>query len=174
MGLNLSEESDLNRACFSKEKCVFISHKKEDENAAIAIGKYLTDVAKINIYLDIKDCVLQEAVSTNNDEKIVNSIHTGLALSSHLLCLISEKTRLSWWVPYEIGYAEKSGIEIASLQLKSVDDVPSYLKTQKVLVNTDDFIKHISTIDHYGSVFYKLKYPILSSSDKSLLVDYIR
>ena len=91
-------------------KCVFISHKKEDAAAAESIGKYLTDVVGVNIYLDSKDLVLQEAVSTDNDKKIVESIKRGLACSTHLLCVTSEKTRLSWWVPYEIGIADDSGV----------------------------------------------------------------
>lgn len=53
---------------FTWEKhCVFISYKKEDEEAAIVIGVYLTDIVRINIYLDTKDCILKEAVGADND-----------------------------------------------------------------------------------------------------------
>lgn len=38
-----------------KSKCVFISHKKEDAKAAVAIGEYFTKVKAINIYLDQDD-----------------------------------------------------------------------------------------------------------------------
>lgn len=57
-------------------------------------------MADVNIYLDTNDCELKEAVSSANDKKIVDSIKTGLQYSSHLLCLISDKTKLSWGVPY--------------------------------------------------------------------------
>ena len=68
MGINLAIASNLDRSLFnygvrdSRRKCIFISHKKEDEEAAIAIGDYLTKIANVNIYLDVKDCILQEAV----------------------------------------------------------------------------------------------------------------
>lgn len=174
MGVNFATASDLERVCFSKQSnCVFISHKKEDENAAITIGQYLTDIVDINIYLDIKDCTLQEAVSTENDAKIVNSIQKGLDVSSHLLCLISDKTKLSWWVPYEIGYATKAGIDIASLQLKTVDDIPSYLKTNNVITSIDDFNKYIKHVLPYNGLFSDFTSDNTDSSTSTLL-KYIR
>lgn len=79
-----------------KGKCVFISHKKEDERAAKAIGDYLMEKVGVDIYLDLYDVELQEAVSVDNDRKIVESIERGIATSSHLRCLVSHQTRLSW------------------------------------------------------------------------------
>lgn len=38
----------------SKEHCIFLSHKKEDKEACLEIGKYLED-AGIDCYLDIFD-----------------------------------------------------------------------------------------------------------------------
>lgn len=123
----------MGRCVFShgKKRCVFISHKKEDEEAAIAIGAYLTDIVGVNIYLDTKDCILKEAVSADNDQLIVESIKRGLVYSSDLLCLKSDKTRLSWSVPYEIGFVDKQEIDIAALNLKDIEDIPSYLKTKR-------------------------------------------
>lgn len=142
---NLAEKSgDISLS--SNEKCVFISHKKEDENVAKKIGDFLMKEVGVNIYLDTQDCELKEAVSENNDKKIVKSIKTGLECSTHLLCLISDKTRLSWWVPYEIGYAEKKEIDIASLKLKTIneDDIPSFLKVKNVLYDRNDFNEYVS------------------------------
>ena len=83
----------------------------------------------------------------------MDSINDGLSVSTHLLCLISEKTRLSWWVPYEIGIASSKKMPIASLKLKSIDDVPSFLKTETVLNNIPEFLttqKHLNLT----AVFY--------------------
>lgn len=175
MGTNVASSEGLPRLLFShsEKQCIFISHKKEDESAAVAIGKYLTDIADINIYLDLNDCELREAVSRDNDEKIVNSIMTGLGYSTHLLCLISDKTRLSWWVPYEIGFSAKKEMSITSLKLKTIDDIPSYLKINKVLYNVDDFMRYASEFSKYGTLFSEQKYEALSSRDNSLLKQYI-
>ena len=94
--------------------CVFISHKKEDQHIAVQLGQFLTEKLGVDIYLDVFDVDLQEAVSKENDAKIVSSITQGIKLSDILLCIISDKTRLSWWVPYEIGVADTSGMPACS------------------------------------------------------------
>ena len=175
MGCNLANAEAWERCVFShgKKRCVFISHKKEDEEAAIAIGAYLTDIVGVNIYLDTKDCILKEAVSADNDQLIVESIKRGLVCSSDLLCLISDKTRLSWWVPYEIGFADKKKIDVAVLKLKELQEIPSYIKIKKTLLNTDDFLRYVSRFEPYGSVFEDKNYEKFSSFDNSILLKYI-
>jgi hypothetical protein len=175
MGCNLANVEAWERCVFTYEKkhCVFISHKKEDEDAAIAIGKYLTDTVGVNIYLDTQDCVLEEAVSSENDQLIVDSIKRGLACSSDLLCLISDKTKLSWWVPYEIGYADKQSMNIAVLKLKDIEDIPSYLKIKKTLLNTEDFLQYVSQLGPYGSIMAKEDYSRFSKCDNKVLTEYI-
>jgi len=155
------------------KRCVFISHKKEDEDAAIAIGSYLTDVVGINIYLDVKDCILSEAVSAENDQKIVESIKRGLDYSTHLLCLISDKTKLSWWVPYEIGYADRQSIDVSVLKLKDVDDIPSYLKIKRTLYNKEDFLRYISALGPYGSLFAEKGYRYFSARNDGILDNHL-
>lgn len=175
MGGNLAKAAAWERSLFSYEKkrCVFISHKKEDQDAAIAIGSYLTDTVGVNIYLDIQDCVLEEAVSSENDQLIVESIKRGLACSSDLLCLISDKTKLSWWVPYEIGFADKQSINIAVLKLKDIEDIPSYLKIKKTLLNTEDFLQYVSQLGPYGAIMAEEDYLRFSKCDNKVLTEYI-
>ena len=172
---NLANVTDLERAVFSHtdSTCVFISHKKEDEEAAKAIGNYLTENVGVSIYLDTEDCVLQEAVSTENDRKIVESIQKGLSCSTHLLCLISDKTKLSWWVPYEIGYADKQQINVAVLKLKDVEDVPSYVKIKNTLINIEEFLRYASELGPYGGIFHKEDFARLSGNNNELLFKYI-
>ena len=172
---NLATLGELERHLFicKDNRCVFISHKKEDEAAAIAIGSYLTDVVGINIYLDIKDCMLQDATDEENNQKIVDSVQKGLSLSSHLLCLISDKTKLSWWVPYEIGFADKQNTDVTILKLKDIDDVPSYIKIKKTLYNLDDFLQYVSNLGKYGFLFKDEHYNHFSRCDNSILTNYI-
>lgn len=134
--------------------CVFISHKKEDQHIAVQLGQFLTKKLGVDIYLDIFDVDLQEAVSAENDAKIVSSITQGIKLSDILLCIISDKTRLSWWVPYEIGVADTYGIKIASIKTKQIDDFPSFLKTQKTINNLSELIEFILKNKKLGFLFY--------------------
>lgn len=174
-GCNLAKRESWERSVFTRsgDCCVFISHKKEDEDVAIDIGSYLTDIVGVNIYLDTQDCILKEAVSAENDQKIVDTIQKGLDCSTHLLCLISDQTKLSWWVPYEIGFADKKKIDVAVLKLKELQEIPSYIKIKKTLLNTDDFLRYVSRFGPYGSVFEDKNYEKFSSFDNSILLKYI-
>ena len=153
-----------------KGNCVFISHKKEDERAAKAIGDYLMKQVGVDIYLDLYDVELKEAVSVDNDRKIVESIKTGIVTSSHLLCLVSHQTRLSWWVPYEVGVAGEHSKEIATLKLKGITDIPSFLKTEKVLNTIQEFFDYTKTLGRYGGLF---SMRVLKQDDKTTLCSYI-
>lgn len=138
----------------SEKTCVFISHKKEDQHIAIELGDFLTKQLGVDIYLDVFDPELKEAVSVENDAKIVASIISGLKLSNVLLCIISDKTRLSWWVPYEIGIADNSEMKIASIRTKEIDDFPSFLKTKLTINNLSELVDFILKNRKYGALFY--------------------
>lgn len=176
-GVNIAEYTTGQRLIYensqSKGYCVFLSHKKEDKKAAIAIGQYLTDVVGVNIYLDINDAELQEATREANDKKIVESIKKGLNASTHLLCLISESTKLSWWVPYEIGLADAKEKDIASMKLKGIEDVPSYLKIHKTLYNVEEFLRYASKLEPLAAYFESSNFQKLSNSDISQLKLYV-
>ena len=151
-------------------KCVFISHKKEDEESAKAIGDYLMNQVGVDIYLDLYDIELKEAVSVENDRKIVESIKRGIGISTHLLCLVSDKTRLSWWVPYEIGIAGEHNKDITTLKLKGVEEIPSFLKTERVLRSVQDFFDYTRYLEKYGGL---LSDRDLTTKDKIKLNRYI-
>lgn len=85
--------------------CVFISHKDANTLAAIEIGNHIMQDLGLDIYLDIYDKALQRADNEGDLEGIVASIQKGIGFASHLLCVISDKTKDSWWIPYEIGFA---------------------------------------------------------------------
>ncbi|MEY8237222.1 TIR domain-containing protein [Lachnospiraceae bacterium 66-29] len=128
--------------------------------------------AGMNIYLDILDCVLQEAVSIENDKKIVESIQKGISCSDALLCIVSDKTKLSWWVPYEIGIAEYSNLHIGSIKLSKTADFPSFLKTQKTINSMSSFLDFISNIHDYGPVFSKFVRNDMETLNYTVLNEY--
>ena len=154
------------------DNCVFISHQKADKEAALEIGKFLMDVVGVHIYLDVIDESLQKATRVENDELIVESVKKGLKYSTHLLCLISNKTRLSWWVPYEIGIADNKNLNIASLKLNTTDNIPSFLKIHPYFYSTEEFIRYAVSYTRYETFSYDRVYPRLFSN-ANMLKKYI-
>ena len=144
---SFSEFAELNN---SASKCVFLSLKSEDKETAIRIGNYILE-AGIDIYLDKNDAGLQGAVKNGDDENIVKYIEKGIQASTHMMCIISQATQISWWVPYEIGFAKKSGKAISSLKLKGISNLPSYLKIVRQLNNIKMLNQYLEEIS-YGVI----------------------
>ena len=158
------KEKSLFRIINDGKKCVFISHKKEDEHIAKVLGEFIEKSFNFDIYLDILDTDLREAVSVENDKKIVESIIRGLKCSNILLCIISDKTKLSWWVPYEIGMADNLGLKIASIRVKTIDDLPSFLKVKETLDDINELVEFLLKNRRYGALFY-------SKEDKNNIIE---
>ena len=126
------------------------------------------EIVGVNIYLDILDDNLQTATQIDNDVLIVDSIKKGFGCSTHLLCLISDKTRLSWRVPYEIGIADNKNLSIASLKLKSIDDVPSFLKIHPTFYNIEEFVQNAVSYTPFGTLFFDRDYKRISANTEIL------
>ena len=116
-----------------KKACIFISHISVDEKIAINIGEYIMKNADFDIYLDVYDINLREAVEKSDAKKITGFIEKGINECTHILCLVSSDILQSWWVPYEIGFAKKGSKGIATLILKNTTSLPSYLTIETVL-----------------------------------------
>ena len=93
--------------------CVFISHKSSDMDAAEAVARYLM-LNNIDVYLDKKDSDLQKKTKEKDAQGIVDSIEKALKCSTHILILVSDQTKESWWVPYEVGYSKKGKKKICT------------------------------------------------------------
>lgn len=126
--------------------CFFISHKNEDVDAAIELGNHIMNDFGYNIYLDIYDNSLQEADKNNDVDAIVESIHKGLNYSTHLLCVVTDKSKESWWIPYEIGYAQAKEKKTASIKLKASEYLPTFLRA-----NDSKIFYTIKELDGYLS-----------------------
>ena len=150
-----------------KPVCVFISHKSCDKRAAEYIARYIRSILRMDVYLDKWDILLQNATSSKDDNDIVKCIHKGLNVSTHLLCLLSEETENSWWVPYEIGYANKSRLSIATVKLADVMEVPSYLKINTYIQTAKELSVWIDRLPVYGSL-------LESTQHSSLLEEKLR
>lgn len=173
-GINRAEVHDeIQKLLFENEVrnsdkdgvCVFISHRSTDKKEATTIANYIKDCG-IDVYIDVDDEGLQIATIKEDPQEIVDFIHRGILQSTHILVLISDDTRKSWWVPYEIGYGEKSCKQIATMMLEQaeVDSFPDYLKIVKRIFSISDFLDYIKRLkrcqSRYGGVF-EGNHPIL-------------
>ena len=92
------------------------------------------------------DETLQLADQNNDVETIVKSIHKGLKYSTHLLCVVTEKSKESWWIPYEIGFAQANNKKTSSIKLKRAVYLPTYLRA-----NGSEVFHTIKELDAYLS-----------------------
>lgn len=140
---NIAFESASN---LDSKPCIFLSHISVDKSSVIEIGNYIMKKGGIDIYLDINDSELQEAVKNNDPYGITKFIECGLQKSTHIMCLYTENTVRSWWVPYEIGYGKKSNAEVSSLKLKGEVELPAYLEIGEVLLGTKSLNEYLKKI----------------------------
>jgi hypothetical protein len=115
---------------------IFISHKKED---SIPAGYICNELRKLNVnaYLDIMegDLLLE-------GEKLTNHIKEKLNSCTDLLVVMSDKTKESWWVPFEIGMAAQKDFPIVSYLINNVK-LPDYLSYWPTLRKTTDLWKYV-------------------------------
>jgi len=136
-GVNLAlfESRTTTKAATSARPCIFLSHLSADKSAVRAIGNYITQQGDIDIYLDVYDQALQDAVQNYDAAGITAFIERGLSLSTHIMCIISSDIARSWWVPYELGFAKSIGKHLSSLKLKDVT-LPAYLEISEIIHGT--------------------------------------
>jgi len=85
---------------------IFISHKKEDEEKALKLEKFLKE-KDIDCYVDVLDSTI---TATNVTERIVKNLRD----ANHLIVIFSEHTVKSMWVPFELGvsFERNNGIGV--------------------------------------------------------------
>ena len=116
---------------------VFISHSRLDKEKERVFDR-ASEASNIDYYFDENDEELQIADEQNNHLKVVGCIENGIEMCSHLLGIITENTKDSWWVPYEIGSANGRGRECAHVIDKEVNKLPSYIKAAPLITNRAD------------------------------------
>lgn len=119
---------------------VFISHKKEDSLLALSIQNAFSKYG-ISSYLDVLDSDIDAG-----GKELTEHIKKNLNSCTDIIVVISEKTKSSWWVPFEIGMSAQIDMPTASFlatevilpsylsywpRLKSVGDIPKYITVRK-------------------------------------------
>jgi hypothetical protein len=148
-GLNraLLENRRLAKASTSLgQPCVFLSHISVDKPAVEQIADYITQYGDIDIYFDVNDDDLQRAAKSGNAAAVTEFIERGLSNCTHILCLVSASTVLSWWVPYELGFGKKSGKPLATLKLQDAVDLPAYLEISEIIPGTKSLNYYLTRV----------------------------
>lgn len=120
---------------------VFISHKSKDMELAEKIGNILQDNA-FEIYLDKYDPLIKES------SDIAKRIESKIRSSTDLLVLITENTKESWWVPFEIGLSTAHDIRIASLVFENAPRLPSFIRKWPLIDNEEKFNIYLQELDN--------------------------
>ncbi|GGK21600.1 TIR domain-containing protein [Pseudomonas koreensis] len=142
---------------------VFISYRHMDRPQAMAINSRLIQ-ANIKTYLDVLD---PESQTTDD---ITGVITRNITECTHLLAVVSEKTALSWWVPFEIGEATISNRRICSFRTGPAQ-LPLYLDKWPKL-STDNDLNFF--IDAYREEQSRRRSLTLDSSNESFSGTYKR
>lgn len=105
---------------------VFISHKSEDMELADECANILKEKG-FDIYLDKYDPYINES------QDRAKRIEAKIELSTDLLVIITENTKSSWWVPFEIGLSTANDIRIVSLVCKNAPELPSFIRKWPII-----------------------------------------
>lgn len=117
---------------------VFISHKKEDSAIATEIYKAFSNHG-ISSYLDVMDSSI-----SGGGKELTDHIKKNLNSCTDIIVVMSESTKLSWWVPFEVGMSAQVNMPTVSF-LKSEVSLPSYLSYWPRLRTISDIDKYITT-----------------------------
>ena len=87
---------------------IFISHKLEDAATANLIAKELQEI-KVECYLDLLDNSI-----TENGKALTDHIRANLNDCTDIIVVMSNITRFSQWVPFEVGMAAQKDMPTAN------------------------------------------------------------
>ena len=116
---------------------VFISHKKEDSLEARRI-KLELDILGVEAYLDLLDSSI-----IGGGKSLTDHIKSQLNQCSDIIVVMSEATKNSWWVPFEIGMAAQIDMPTASYLTSSVK-LPDYLEYWPRLKSVSDVATYVA------------------------------
>ena len=115
----------------------FISHKQEDAYTALQIENELKKLG-IQAYLDVLDSMV-----TSNGREMTQHIKEKINDCTDIIVIISERTRASQWVPFEVGIAAQRDLPTATF-LQADVVLPEFLEYWPRLKYTADIQKYVA------------------------------
>ena len=116
---------------------IFISHKLQDSATANLIAKELKEI-KVDYYLDVLDNSI-----TENGKELTNHIRANLNKCTDIIVVMSNITKFSQWVPFEVGMAAQKDMPTATF-LKEDVSLPDYLRYWPRLKKSTDIREYVS------------------------------
>ena len=115
---------------------VFISHKQEDSSVANKIVNEL-QALKTPFYLDVLDYNI-----TKSGKELTDHIKKNLNDCTDIIVVMSEATKFSQWVPFEVGMSAQNDMPTATFLQENVA-VPEFLAYWPRLKQPSDIRKYI-------------------------------
>lgn len=116
---------------------VFISHKDADSLQALLLKRAFENEG-VSAYLDVLDSSIN-----GGGKALTEHIKSQLNQCTDIIVLMSEATKYSWWVPFEIGMSAQIDMPTASY-LKENVVLPSYLSYWPRLKTINDVSTYVS------------------------------
>ncbi len=137
---------------------VFLSHQQADTSIAAMIAQRLRSYHQIDVYLDVIDSNMWRG-----GLDLADYIREQLEQCTQLLAVISERTKASQWVPWEIGVATEKERPLASF-VERPAIVPEFLAKWPYLQTVDDIDKYAQTSKRARATFDSLSRTITAST----------
>lgn len=132
---------------------IFISHKQEDAFTARQIADEIRTI-HVDYYLDLLDSSV-----TQSGRELTNHIRNNLNNCTDIIVVMSEVTKYSQWVPFEVGMSAQINMPTATF-LKDYVSLPEFLQYWPRLKKPEDIKKYVSArndveqeYDIYRSVY---------------------
>lgn len=116
---------------------IFISHKKEDSFTASQIANELKSL-NVEYYLDVLDYY----VSASGKE-LTDHIKRNLNDCTDIIVVMSEATKFSQWVPFEVGMSAQNDMPTATFLQANVA-LPDFLDYWPRLKQPNDIRKYVA------------------------------
>jgi hypothetical protein len=115
---------------------VFISHKQEDAYTANCIANELKAL-QVSYYLDLIDYRV-----TNSGKELTDHIKHNLNNCTDIIVVMSQNTKYSQWVPFEVGMSAQIDMPTATY-LQGTVDLPEFLEYWPRLKHPNDIQKYV-------------------------------
>lgn len=115
---------------------VFISHKQQDAFSANQIANELKAL-NVDCYLDLLDPTMEK-----NGRELTEHIRNNLNQCTDIIVVMSDVTKHSQWVPFEIGMAAQKDMPTATFLMKDVS-LPDFLEYWPRLKTPKDIRKYV-------------------------------
>lgn len=115
---------------------VFLSHQSTDTPTALLIQRWLADHHGISSYLDVIDPYFNRS-----GEDLAAHIRAQMSACTKLLAVISDATKASQWVPWEVGVATEKDYPLATYSAASTLP-PEFLRKWPYLRSTTDIDRY--------------------------------